>query len=171
MNNIKLAELLEKLTPEVHDWQCHNFPLSKPYQSLLGIIEEFGELITAKLGNSKVGVVDAIGDILVYMMDYCQKQEWNLSEIYKNRDTDEACLIAGVCLGKLAHAHLKLEQGIRGNPAELVNSTHDMLQALVMICEDAAISYSVDVCDALSVTWSEVKKRDWQKNKINGVNE
>lgn len=71
-------------------------------------------------------------------------------------------------LGELAHAFLKNEQGIR------LNEDHEMKM------KDAIgdiIIYSLHFCslhnwqlsDIIRDTWQEVRERDWQKNKKNGL--
>jgi NTP pyrophosphatase (non-canonical NTP hydrolase) len=95
---------------EVMEWAAHNFPNAQVYQPLIGIMEEVGELAHAHLKqeqnirtneNHTENAKDAIGDIIIYLMDYCNRRNFNLSDI---------------------------------------------------------------IID----TWSLVKKRDWQKNKIRG---
>jgi NTP pyrophosphatase (non-canonical NTP hydrolase) len=61
-------------------WQKHNFPDGKPYQPLLGVSEEVGELAHAHLKHEQ-GIRDvkqedkddAVGDIIIYLADYCNK--------------------------------------------------------------------------------------------------
>lgn len=66
-------------------WVEHNFPRQKPHQPFLGIVEEVGELAHYHLKNEQEirGVsiddaIDALGDIFVYMLSYCNSNRIDL---------------------------------------------------------------------------------------------
>lgn len=76
-----------------HDgWLRHNFPDVQPWEALAGIVEEVGELSHAHLkgyngirGLSEPASVraaksDAIGDIFIYMVSYCNTNGLDLEE-------------------------------------------------------------------------------------------
>lgn len=80
---------LEQLQKEGWDWVKHNFSasLDKTYQPLLGVAEEVGELCHAHLkmelgirNTSKADKEDAIGDIIIYLADYCNHNGINISK-------------------------------------------------------------------------------------------
>ena len=78
---------LERLQKEGLDWVQHNFPGGKPYQPLLGVAEEVGELCHAHLkyeqgirNTTKADKEDAIGDIIIYLADYCNRNGIDLTE-------------------------------------------------------------------------------------------
>lgn len=72
-------------------WTRHNFPNAKPHQPLLGMVEEVGELSHAHLkmeqgirGDREEHIAasrDAIGDILIFMLHYCNLRGWSLEDI------------------------------------------------------------------------------------------
>lgn len=73
---------------EVEKWQAKNFPNSQPYHPLLGLNEEVGELNHAHLKGEQ-GIrhdkfeihrkkKDAIGDIMLFLIDYCRKNNLDL---------------------------------------------------------------------------------------------
>lgn len=73
---------ITQLQSEVRAWQSYNFPNSKPYQPLLGLIEEVGELSHAHLKTEQqirldedhsTAAKDAVGDIIIYLADYCNR--------------------------------------------------------------------------------------------------
>jgi NTP pyrophosphatase (non-canonical NTP hydrolase) len=78
---------LEQLQKEGWDWVKHNFPNGKPYQPLLGVAEEVGELCHAHL-KMEQGIrnsysedkEDAVGDIIIYLADYCNRNNINMAE-------------------------------------------------------------------------------------------
>ena len=65
---------------EVREWASRNFPNAEPWEPLMGAVEELGELAHAHLKehqgirtdeNHKEAKEDAVGDILIYLADYC----------------------------------------------------------------------------------------------------
>ena len=71
----------KQLQEEQRPWVEHNFPGRLPYMPLLGLQEEVGELAHAHL-KAEQGIrgtaaehhaakIDAIGDIVVFLADYC----------------------------------------------------------------------------------------------------
>lgn len=71
---------LSELQQKVKQWTSHNFPDTPAYRPLLGIVEEVGELAHAHL-KMEQGIrnikhedkIDAIGDTIIYMADYCNR--------------------------------------------------------------------------------------------------
>jgi len=81
---------LTKLQTKKSFWEEHNFPLTKPYRPLLGVGEELGELFHAHL-KSEEGIrgsyeehqrekKDAIGDMIMYLIHYCNLNDLDLDE-------------------------------------------------------------------------------------------
>lgn len=75
---------------QVGEWVKKNFPNQHPYQPLLGLAEEVGELAHAHLKGEQ-GIrhtpeeiillkEDAIGDILVFLANYCEANDLSLEE-------------------------------------------------------------------------------------------
>jgi NTP pyrophosphatase (non-canonical NTP hydrolase) len=98
---------LKSLQHQQAEWSERNFPDQKPYQCLLGLIEEVGEL---------------------------------------------------------AHAHLKMEQGIRTNEDHLgmkKDAVGDIVTYLAGYCTSNGLNFEECVWNA----WSEVKRRDWRKRE------
>lgn len=88
---------------------------------------------------------------------------------FPNESLSQATLGVAEESGELAHAVLKMEQGIRGTEAEHRAEAKD---AIGDIC-----IYAMSVCDHLGLnfeecintTWQEVAARDWQANPDDGV--
>jgi len=73
------------------DWLNHNFPQQQPHDALLGITEEVGELSHVHLkeqqgirqidGDNAYNLkCDALGDLFIYMMSYCNTNHIDLQE-------------------------------------------------------------------------------------------
>lgn len=87
---------LRQLQYEVGTWSKNNFPNNTPTLVLLGVGEELGELHHAHLKTeqgirgfddkekSKAAKEDAIGDIVIYLADYCERSGLSLEESVNN---------------------------------------------------------------------------------------
>lgn len=53
-------------------------PNSTPQAQLLKALSEMGELADATLKNQKEDIVDAVGDVMVCLINYCALQDINL---------------------------------------------------------------------------------------------
>jgi len=84
---------LDVLQDTIHDWRKRNFGEHiLPYEQLLGVVEEVGELAHAHLKNQQ-GIrgynrekfeseaQDAVGDILIFLMGYCSLYGWSMADI------------------------------------------------------------------------------------------
>ena len=72
-------------------------------------------------------------------------------------------------VGKVCHAALKLEQGIRGTNEELRAKLRDALGDLLFFLLNTCTLYGFDVEEIARETWATVSKRDWRENPIDGV--
>jgi len=81
---------LRELQLELEPWQLHNFGHRPSWHPLMGVVEEVGELAHSHL-KSEQGIrtseahtskaMDAIGDIVIYLADYCQAKGWDFDRI------------------------------------------------------------------------------------------
>ena len=73
--------------------------------------------------------------------------------------------VMGVCeeAGEMAHAYLKLKQGIRGTPEEHEAKLKDAAADVIIFCADVANMAGFDLSDVLTTTWEKVRERDWTK--------
>ena len=81
---------INNLQRDHDDWVTHNFPNQERWEPLLGLAEEVGELSHAVLKRHR-GIrgdatqltekeFDAIGDIFIYLMSFCNASGYNLEE-------------------------------------------------------------------------------------------
>ena len=86
MSDLSLRELQEQQAP----WVRHNFGDRPSYWPLLGVMEELGELAHAHLKQEQgirvgedheAGAKDAIGDVVIFLADYCQGRGYSLQDI------------------------------------------------------------------------------------------
>ena len=64
---------IQELVPLIHQWAKERgiFDNSTPFNQLLKTHEEVGELIKACYDDDKPAIQDAIGDVLVTLINYC----------------------------------------------------------------------------------------------------
>ena len=64
---------IQELVPLIHQWTKERgiFDKSTPFNQLLKTHEEVGELIKACYDNDKPAIQDAIGDVMVTLINYC----------------------------------------------------------------------------------------------------
>lgn len=82
---------LAVLQAEQKEWVNHNFPDETEHGPLLGLAEEVGELAHAHLKHEQsirgyddaqymAEAVDAIGDIVIYLASYCNRNGIDLEQ-------------------------------------------------------------------------------------------
>src|SRR5512139_2641926 len=97
---------LKRLQQEVKIWTDYNFgsrDVHPPHRALLGIIEEIGELYHADKDDE---IADGIGDVMIYMADYCNGMNFDLDKIAEVHRPDtkvEAWKTWLGIIGKLCH--------------------------------------------------------------------
>lgn len=90
-----MSNSIERLQGRHKEWVIKNFPDQMPHDALLGIAEEVGELCHAHLKHEQrirgmddeayvEAASDALGDIFIYMMSYCNTNGFNLSQCIFN---------------------------------------------------------------------------------------
>lgn len=71
-------------------------------------------------------------------------------------------------LGELAHAHLKQQQGIRGEDKLHEHNAQDAIGDLIIFLTGYCSARGWDLQKIVQETWDEVNKRDWIKNPLHG---
>lgn len=75
---------MEELIEKVRDWSKErNLDSADPTKQRLKLWEEFGELNAAIARDDRAGAIDAIGDMLVVMIIYCQQSKCSLDELFE----------------------------------------------------------------------------------------
>ncbi len=82
--------MLKRLQNEQRPWVKHNFGDRPSWHPLLGLVEEVGELCHAHLKQAQgirtnedheLDKMDAIGDIVIYLADYCSAEGIDLQVV------------------------------------------------------------------------------------------
>lgn len=114
-----------------------------------------------------------------------EHKEWRDRNFPKFRDTDGLlgvteevgeladALLGHVqlssALGRLAHSHLKTQQGIRGNAEEHKAAGEDAIADIIIFAMSYANTNKIDAAKAVEKAWSEVRDRDWISNPATGA--
>lgn len=84
-----MANQIEILQGEIAEWAKRNFGDPPAWECLLGLQEELGELSHAWLKrhqgirlneDHEAGIKDAVGDIFIYLSDFCRRERISLSD-------------------------------------------------------------------------------------------
>lgn len=184
-------------------WVRRNFPDSGASEQFLGIVEEVGEFAAAackrltaiREKDSAVALAaefemeDAIGDICIYLVNYCNFRDIEISHWVRVAglgagaiedfqafvELDREPSLKGFAaqdivrwLGTLAHAQLKTRQGIRGSEDEHrkteINAVVELFVSLAHVCNEIA----ADLSTIIAKTSDHVFARDWITNPTNG---
>ena len=93
--------------------------------------------------------------------------EW-AARNFKGKQPHQPLLGVAEEVGELCHAHLKNEQGIRGTPVEHYDAKVDAVGDICIYLADYCIQNAINLDEAVTKAWEEVKRRDWIKNHKDG---
>lgn len=159
---------LTKLQYRLMLWERENFGTQSAMMSAAGVIEEVGELLAAISDGDKDGIIDAVGDIMVYLCQLCSKSRLDFASIVSspescpNQDTNSMYM--------MMHVVLKREQRIRGY------DDRDTYDRDIAICVSGIIGYVKYLTSGYDLQHkkiffkvaTEVMCRNWRENKHDG---
>lgn len=162
------TEKLRTLQEEQKPWVKHNFGNRPGWMPLLGIIEELGEHEEAVIDGEPLGkVIDALADAMIFAADYCSAMDWDFGDLWDEAMTYGQCEVTLLsAVGRISHAYLKQQQGIR------IDQDHDGQgrKGMVFLLVDLRILASktgISLVDETWRVWQKVKLRDWKKDPTN----
>jgi NTP pyrophosphatase (non-canonical NTP hydrolase) len=157
-----------EVTRDVGKWSDKQFGTGQSsIERLSGASEELGELEEAMWGADTAEVRDAIGDITIYLADYCYRSNLSVNVPLNEVRPQEEKLPPSTAqvtryVGLLHHAHLKGLQGIRqdrnttGEEAKR-EGVKNILGSLNLLCDYLGHDYS----EVVAETMDEVLDREW----------
>jgi len=77
-------ETLERLQPQIASWSLENFGDQSYRNPLEGIGEEIGEFTAAVCFDNDNEMVDALADIMIFMMDFASRYRINLAHVLRD---------------------------------------------------------------------------------------
>jgi len=101
------------------------------------------------------------------MLSQIQKEqaEWSAHN-FPNKKPHQPILGVAEEVGELAHAYLKMEQGIRGTKEEHSAAMKDAIGDCCIFLMDLCNQMGWNFEDIIDETWAHVKKRDWKKDSL-----
>lgn len=150
-------QAINELQKQYRAWAIRNFGVQQEYQMLFGVIEELGELMMAWELADHDRIVDALGDIGIYMFNYCNLREWDASEIWAKREaySKKAFQVPTnmvPLMSALAHHQLKGEQNIRGGREHHREELRLRCRNILFQVELVANAMGLTFLDALAMT-------------------
>lgn len=151
----------EDLKNTVGHWSAANFGSQKGLGCLvplLGVVEELGEFYDAETTEDRD---DALGDMAIFLVDYCYRSGVDLSEMPLSgmQRTENDSLVAAV--GHLSHCQVKRMQRIRG--MEDLDAFHKARYAAVgAVIKELDFLSRTGIFEKACRVWSGVvSKRKW----------
>ena len=165
--------MIRDLQPEQKQWAEYNFDGVRAHHAPLGMIEEVGELARALLkaeqgirgaeDQHRARMIDAVGDITIFLADYCNVRGIELPEP-RSWTIPVSSLHIHVFLVHVRLSHLLKNEMYRTSDYLLLADVGGVMDALGEFCRAA----NIDIHQAVMDTWREVKQRDWRKYPQNG---
>jgi NTP pyrophosphatase (non-canonical NTP hydrolase) len=166
-------ELFNQLKNEVGEWSDENFPDQPTVNPFIGSSEEAGELSeclnTERQPNEEE--LDAVGDILVYLADFCYKRGIDYQEAYERSEEienqyDEFFREWVASRGQLSRSILKRRQGIRMEEDRVGDEAEKRALARMLSCLDNFANqrgYTLE--ESIQSAWyNEVIDREWDSS-------
>lgn len=94
-----------------------------------------------------------------------EQEAWSKRN-FPNKKPYQPILGASEEIGELAHAFLKMEQGIRGTREEHLHHMRDAVGDCVIFLMDLCNQMGWDFEEIVGQTWDHVKGRDWKKDPM-----
>ena len=176
MENNELRSHLFEMQEAQRAWAKENFGVQTPIQMLMGILGElgeFGELAANYVMSDTDALIDAIGDVGIYLMNYCNLKGWLLSVLMEHmapppKQGDPWDIMYYVRW--LPHHQLKGDQNIRGGTGYHDARMQVVLSSMLWQLNEVAkllgargdpATGATTFFECLCKTWSKVSKRDW----------
>lgn len=165
---------LKQLQEEHRPWALHNFGERPAGDPALGVAEELGELVHAHLKRLQgirgfddpakylTVATDAVGDVVIYLVDYCSRSGIDAAVVDAAFSTDAALFME-------EHYAIGLAVQIAGQLVSLPEEAHLLgrqvghVTAILQCLHQYAKPNGINVLEAAEHTWRRIiAKRDWR---------
>lgn len=187
MNNESI-HTLERICGEQGVWQEENFGSNQDFGwTVIGVVEEIGDLANAYLkrhqgirdGEEKFQArfVDAVGDIVIFLMGAHNSAGLNFSEMFIHPAPTIPSSITThkrLLLGKAAKYASRLTTAdmvftVKGSDADWANILVFNSRGLLFCLNELCKMEGTDLVSCVEDTWNTiVQKRDWTKHPSDG---
>ena len=157
---------IQELVPLIHQWAKEReiYEQLTPFDELLKTHEEVGELIKACYDNDKPAIQDAIGDVMVTMINYCYMERIDVLEqindvlnFERKRADSKVVLSLSIqdSLTRLMHANFRL-LGIGGETPFLY--FYEII-TIIGYLDDIAFLENTTLEECLNIAYNAIKDR------------
>jgi len=153
---------IQELVPLIHQWAKERgiFDKSTPFDQLLKTHEEVGELIKACYDNDKPAIQDAIGDVMVTLINYCYIVNTDFLEVYeqiKYDDSEDINIDFALTVNDIISLFLRDVSYSNYNPLK-VTIFHVVINILRKL-HNIAINEDTTLEECLNIAYNEIKAR------------
>ena len=170
MDKITQNLTIQELVPLIHQWAKERgiFDKSTPFHQLLKTHEEVGELIKACYDDDLPAIQDAIGDVMVTLINYCYMVDGDAVSFfskYKKTTCDE--------YAKAIYTSLTINETLSGlmrsacvYKTKISHSTRLCISLILDSFYTLADLYDTTIEECLNIAYQEIKNR--KGRMING---
>lgn len=162
-----MNKTLKEIQSELKVWTEYNFGKPEPEIPIFGMIEELGELSHAIL-KEKQGIrqsdfladkKDAIADLTIYVLNYCNLKEIIVEEDYKHNVAIDVTTI-NILQNISYYISCINTEGIQLD----IFYNQNIINNIKVICD----IINIDFLTTVNEVWEQVKLRDWKKYPKDG---
>ena len=157
-----MNKTIQELVPLIHQWAKERgiFDKSTPFDQLLKTHEEVGELIKACYDNDPPAIQDAIGDVMVTLINYCYFKKIDFVKVYEQIQYDDSETINIYCA-------LTVNDIIAFFLRVIANSSYKPLKVTIFInvinilrnLQNITINNNTTLEECLNIAYNEIKNR------------
>ena len=157
-----MNKTIQELVPLIHQWAKERgiFDNLTPFDQLLKTHEEVGELIKACYDDYKPAIQDAIGDVMVTLINYCYFKKIDFVKVYKQILYDDSEAINIYCA-------LTVNDIIAFFLRVIANSSYKPLKVTIFInvinilrnLQNITINNNTSLEVCLNIAYNEIKNR------------
>ena len=157
---------IQELVPLIHQWAKERkiYEELTPFDELLKTHEEVGELIKACYDNDKPAIQDAIGDVLVTLINYCYMVEEDIESIFLRTlamklETEKTLVHLAMQIGIMLPEMFKYEYNKNDKNEKIYLSSYFCLLIIFKELNDIALLENSTLEECLNIAYNEIKNR------------
>ena len=153
---------IQELVPLIQEWAKERkiYEQLTPFDELLKTHEEVGELIKACYDDDKPAIQDAIGDVMVTLINYCYFKKIDFVKVYEQIQYDDSETINIYCA-------LTVNDIIAFFLRVIANSSYKPLKVTIFInvinilrnLQNITINNNTTLEECLNIAYNEIKNR------------
>lgn len=154
---------IQELVPLIQEWAKERkiYEELTPFEELLKTHEEVGELIKACYDNDKTAIQDAIGDVLVTLINYCYMVEQDVERIIEHVLTDKqghsSNVWSAISIEVLLCDLLRNED--YGRKWLTISAPYSRLYYMIFNLNHIAFLENTTLEECLNIAYNEIKNR------------